>query len=459
VSGPSAARSQRGRRPDRARRAAFDALRAVNGEGAYANLVLPALLRERGLNGRDAAFATELLAGTCRWQGSYDVIIAAAAGRPLSEWQPAVVDLLRLGVHQILSMRVPVRAAVATTVDLAATTVGERVTGLTNAVLRRVSERSLDEWFDKLSEGLDDFDQLGLRTAHPRWIVEAYADLLPETEVAEALAANNVSPDISLAVRPGLADVSDLVSAGAQASRYSPFGARWQGDPAELALVRNGRAGVQDEGSQLVTWALTKVFAPPGWWLDLCAGPGGKSALLTGLALPDGSRVLATDIAPRRARLVAAGVRAYAERGLGPTVVVADGLQPAWRAGSFTRVLGDVPCSGLGALRRRPESRWRRGPTDVEQLHGLQLGLLASAIDSAAPGGVVGYLTCSPHRRETTDVLDETLAVRTDVEVIPAAELLHDVPDADLGPYLQLWPHRHGTDAMFAAYLRKTREH
>jgi len=148
VSGSDTARSQRPRRPDRARRAAFDALRAVNGEGAYANLVLPALLRERGLTGRDAAFATELLAGTCRWQGSYDVIIAAAAGRPLSDWQPAVVDLLRLGVHQILSMRVPVPAAVAATVDLAAVTVGERVTGLTNAVLRRVAERGLNEWFD-----------------------------------------------------------------------------------------------------------------------------------------------------------------------------------------------------------------------------------------------------------------------------------------------------------------------
>ncbi|HEY9469335.1 MAG TPA: rRNA cytosine-C5-methylase, partial [Propionibacteriaceae bacterium] len=141
----------------------------------------------------------------------------------------------------------------------------------------------------------------------------------------------------------------------------------------------------------------------------------------------------------------------------GPTVVIADGLRPAWRAGSFTRVIADVPCSGLGALRRRPEARWRRQPVDVEQLHSLQLGLLGSAIDSAAPGGVVGYLTCSPHRRETTDVVAETLAVRSDLEVIPAGALLPEVPQAELGPYLQLWPHRHGTDAMFAAYLRKTR--
>ena len=354
-------------------------------------------------------------------------------------------------------MRVPVPAAVAASVDLAAATVGERVAGLTNAVLRRVAERPLDDWLNQLSEGRDEHDRLALRTAHPRWIVDAYAELLPEWELQQALAANNSSPDVSLAIRPGLAEPSDLVGAGAELSRYSPFGARWKGDPAQLRLVRDGRAGVQDEGSQLVTWALTKVPAPSGWWLDLCAGPGGKSALLTGLARLDGSRLLASDLAPHRARLVAGAVRAYAGLGPAPTIVVADGTQPAWRAGSFTRVLADVPCSGLGALRRRPESRWRRNPADVEQLHPLQLALLASAIDSAAPGGVIGYLTCSPHRRETSDVLSETLAVRADVEVIPAAQLLPEVPNADLGPNLQLWPHRHGTDAMFAAYLRKTR--
>jgi 16S rRNA (cytosine967-C5)-methyltransferase len=457
VIGPVSARNQRHRRADRARRAAFDALRAVNADGAYANLVLPALLRERGLAGRDAAFATELLAGTCRWQGSYDAIIAAAAGRPLSQFQPAVLDLLRLGTHQILSMRVPAHAAVAASVDLAAVTVGERVTGLVNAVLRRVAERSLDDWFDQLSHGLDDHDRLALRTAHPRWIVDAYAELLQPTELEQALSANNLSPNVSLAVRPGLAEVSDLVQAGAQLSPYSPFGASWRGDPADLPAVRDGRAGVQDEGSQLVTWALTRAAAASGWWLDLCAGPGGKSAFLAGLEHLDGSRLLASDLAPHRAKLVADAVRAYARHGSAPTIVVADGTRPAWRAGSFTRVLVDVPCSGLGALRRRPESRWRRKPADLEQLHSLQMALLSSAIDSAAPGGVIGYLTCSPHRRETSDVLSETLAIRADVEVIPAAELLPEVPNAAVGPYLQLWPHRHGTDAMFAAYLRKAR--
>ena len=429
---------------------AFDALRRVNGEGAYANLVLAELLNARGLGGRDAAFATELLAGTCRAQGSYDLIIAAAAGRPLSSLQPAVLDLLRLGAHQILAMRVPAHAAVATTVNLAAATVGPRVTGLVNAVLRRVATHDLDHWLTTLTDGLEPLDQLAIRTAHPRWIVDAYADLLPPDEVEPALRANNADIPVTLAVRPGLAEVGELLAAGAESSRYSPLGARWTGNPADLPAVREARAGVQDEGSQLVTMALAAADAPPGRWLDLCAGPGGKTALLAGLA--DGpNSVLAVDVAPHRAALVRRAVRAYPQP---PAVVVADGTRPAWPPGSFARVLADVPCSGLGALRRRPESRWRRQPGEVEQLHGLQLALLTTAIDSTRPGGVVGYVTCSPHRRETIDVVDETLAGRDDVEVIPAAGLLPGSLDAASGDFMQLWPHRHGTDAMFAAYLR-----
>jgi len=135
---------------------------------------------------------------------------------------------------------------------------------------------------------------------------------------------------------------------------------------------------------------------------------------------------------------------------------VADGTRPAWHPGSFTRVLVDAPCTGLGALRRRPDARWRRQPEDVEQLHQLQVDLLRAAIDSTASGGVIGYVTCSPHRRETVDVVTETLAGRGDVDVIPAADLLPEVPDAAVDDFLQLWPHRHGTDAMFAAYLRRS---
>ncbi|HLL62936.1 MAG TPA: transcription antitermination factor NusB [Propionibacteriaceae bacterium] len=440
------------RTADRARRLAFDALRRVSSDGAYANLVLAELLDARRLPARDAAFATELLAGTCRALGTYDLVVAAAAGRATTTLQPAVLDLLRLGCHQLLATRVPAHAAVAATVDLAAATVGRRVTGLVNAVLRRVSERDLDGWVDRLTEGQDERDRLAVATAHPRWVVDALADRLPEDELAPALRADNEYAPVTLAVRPGLAEVHELVAGGAEPGRYSTYAARWPGNPADLPAVREGRAGVQDEGSQLVAVALTRPSAPAGPWLDLCAGPGGKTALLAGLAGPD-EPLVAAEVAFHRALLVRQAVRAYPWP---PAVVAADGTRPAWRSGVFARVLVDAPCTGLGALRRRPESRWRRQPADVEPLHRLQLALLAAAIDSATPGGVVGYVTCSPHRRETVDVVAETLAGRDDVIVIPADGLLPgSVEGGTTGDFVQLWPHRHGTDAMFAAYLRR----
>lgn len=441
---------------DQARRVAFDALRAVHADGAYANLVLAKLLGDRHLSTRDAAFATELFSGTCRMEGTYDLVLAAAAGRKLSSLQPAVLDVLRLGTHQLLGMRVPTHAAVAATVNLASATVGERVTGLTNAVLRKVAAQDYDGWAEELTRTAGPLDALAIRTAHPRWIVDAYADLLPADELEPALLTNNVSPRVSLAVRPGLAEVGRLVAAGGAPGRYSPFAATWSGNPGDLPEIRNGTAGVQDEGSQLVTWGLARADAEPGWWLDLCAGPGGKSALLAGLTAQDGSHLLANEVSPHRADLVASAVRGYAGTGQQVSMVVGDGTRPAWRAGSFSRVLLDAPCTGLGALRRRPESRWRRDAASVEQLHPLQGALLRTALDSVAPGGLVAYVTCSPHVRETTDVVEEVLAERSDVVVEDASSLLPEVPDAARGPYLQLWPHRHGTDAMFAAYLRRT---
>jgi 16S rRNA (cytosine967-C5)-methyltransferase len=244
------------------------------------------------------------------------------------------------------------------------------------------------------------------------------------------------------------------VAEGAAPGRWSPFAATWPGDPGQLDAVRSSRAGVQDEGSQLVTWALTRAAADPGWWLDLCAGPGGKSALLAGLAAADGSRLLANELSQHRAALVAGALVRYGDSSSPAPVVVADGTRPPWRPGTFSRVLVDAPCSGLGALRRRPESRWRRDTAAVEQLHPLQRSLLRSALEATAPGGLVAYVTCSPHTRETTDVVTEVLQDRPDVVVEDAGGLLPGVPEAARGPFLQLWPHRHGTDAMFAAFLR-----
>jgi len=442
------------RKPDAARTLAYATLRAVTGEDAYANLELGRRLSEAHLEARDAAFATELVSGTCRLMGTYDRIIAAASGRPTEKLQPEVLDALRLGAHQVLSMRVPSRAAVAATVDLAGAEVGERVVGLTNAVLRKVDARTLDEWVAELSRDEDALGALALRTHHPRWIAEEYVRLLGD-EAEEALAANNVSPVPTLVVRPGLATVAEL---DGEPTRWSPYGARRPGNPGDVRAVREGRAGVQDEGSQLAALALARAAHGQSGrpWLDLCAGPGGKAALLVGLAIEHGTRLVAAELQPHRAQLVSQALRGYASFDLAPEVLCADGTEPPWSPGSFGAVLADVPCSGLGALRRRPESRWRRLPADVTALVPLQKRLLDSALRAAEPGGVVAYVTCSPHHAETVEVVRDVLATTAVPARLGVARELVPVPGVDDATFVQLWPHRHGTDAMFITLIHVT---
>ena len=434
------------------RRVAFDVLRQVSGEGAYANLALAKRLTRAGLETRDAAFVTELVAGTCRLRGTYDAIIESASGRGLKTMQPAVVDLLRLLAHQALSMTVPARAAVATTVELARDTVGQRVTGLVNAVGRRIAAHDLQEWVELLSVGLDETDRLAVTTHHPRWIVEALERVLPENEVAQALEVDNLAPRPTLVVRPGLAEVEELTPA--VPTVYSPFGAVLAGAPGDLAAVREGRAGVQDEGSQLVCLALTRVEAPNGPWLDLCAGPGGKSALLAGLARQRGEHLVANEVAAHRAELVEQALAVYPPGTA--SIICSDGrdLEPVRQHGPFARIMVDAPCSGLGALRRRPEARWRRTPADLAELVSLQRALLETATGLLVPGGVVAYVTCSPHADETAAIVEAVLAGNPDLEPLEAPATLPEVPGAARGGYVQLWPHRHGTDAMFLALLR-----
>lgn len=446
-------RRLRRRGADRPRTLAYRVLRAVTADAAYANLELGRVLGEAHLDARDAGFVTELVSGTCRLQGTYDRVIAAASGRRTATLQPEVLDVLRLGAHQVLGMRVAAHAAVGASVELAAAEVGEKVAGLVNAVLRKVAVEDLDGWVARLSAGEDAVGALATRTHHPRWIAQEYRRLLGD-EAEAALLANNVPPVPTLVVRPGLAQVADLDGAP---TRWSPFGAVRPGNPGDLAAVREGRAGVQDEGSQLVALALARTTAPPGAWLDLCAGPGGKAALLAGLAAESGDSLVAAEVQPHRAGLVGQALRAYGDA-LGaraPVVVAADGTQPAWPPASFAKVMADVPCTGLGALRRRPEARWRRSQADLVGLAPLQRGLLASALDAAVPGGVVAYVTCSPHHAETIEVVHDVLAARQDTEVLSARDALPEVSEAALGDFVQLWPHRHGTDAMFLALLRR----
>ena len=444
------------RRPrlDGARLTAYDVLDGVSSRGAYANLLLPQLLRERPeLDERDAAFATQLAYGTLRAQGTLDAILTGLVSRPLAELDPRVLDLLRLGTHQLIDLRVPSHAAVDTTVDLTRAVVGTGASGLVNAVLRKVAaggDRA--QWLATL--GGDDEQRLALATNHPRWIVDAWRDALGgDAELEPALLADDAAPQVHLVARrvdrAALAEES-----GGEPGPWSPYAVRLHGgDPGRLASVRSGVAAVQDEGSQLAGLLLARapLEGRDQAWLDMCAGPGGKAGLLAAVR-PDGVRLTAVDRAPHRAELVRKALAGETD----VEVLAADGREAPWVAGSFDRVLLDAPCTGLGALRRRPEVRWRRAEEDVVPLVELQLELLAGALASVRPGGVVAYVTCSPHTEETVGVVDVARA-RDDVEVLPVAPLFPEVPDLARGDHGQLWPHRHGTDAMFMALLRRVR--
>ena len=471
--------SERSRTTDPQRLAAYTVMRAV-ADGAYANLELPKVLRENRIHGRDAAFTTELVYGAVRMRGLYDPIISAAADRPLSRIDAAVLDTLRLGAHQLLGMRVPAHAAADETVGLARRVNGAGAAGFVNAVMRRISERELEEWKSRVvPDGGDPVARLAVELSHPEWVVKALRAALlghgasgaetVEADLAALLEADNAPAKVSLVARPGLATVAELIEAGAEPSALSRVGAVLTGgDPGGIPTVREARAAVQDEGSQLLALALAAVPVEAGAterWLDLCAGPGGKAGLLAGLALEAGADLTANEVSPHRADLVRQTLRPAVVRaeaaGRSVTVRTGDGRTVGDdEPGRYQRVLVDAPCTGLGALRRRPEARWRRTPADLADLGKLQRELLTAAIDATAPGGVVAYATCSPHLAETRFVVSDVLKRRGDVEPLEAREFLVDASGAPVdvpgdGPTAQLWPHLHGTDGMFLALLRK----
>lgn len=496
--------SQRRRTGDPARLVAFETLQAVQTEDAYANLVLPRAIRRHRLDQRDAAWATELTYGTLREQGLYDAILARCVDRPLARLDAKVLTVLRLGAHQLLGMRTPAHAAINETVGLTRAVVGAGPGSMVNAVLRRVSERTREQWLTELTADLtDETRRLALERSHPVWIVRALRQALAAhgrvpTEIDQLLAADNEAPVVHLAALPGLGSLAEARGNGAEPSTLVTGAATYRhGDIGRLESVREGTVRAQDAGSQLVARALAAapLDGEDGRWLDLCAGPGGKAALLGALAAQRGAELVANEAAAHRAELVRTSLRPldparYAVltgdgRRIRETLAEAEDLpeqtslavEAFGESGEiFDRVLVDAPCTGLGALRRRPEARWRKQPSDVAELLELQTQLGRAAIEVTRPGGVIAYVTCSPHAAETQNVLADLLETGR-VQLLDTAAITRDAalphaldgeqdpgltaPDIaaaagqDRASTVQLWPHVHGTDAMFLALLRR----
>ena len=427
------------RRIDDPRLLAFEVLAEVGLQGAYSNLILPKALSESILEANDRALATELVYGTLRMQGRHDHFISAASDRSLEQIDPKALIVLRLGTHQLKQMRVPSHAAIYESVELAKKVVGKSTASFVNAILRKID--SLD--FEQLSKPTQEYARLALEYSHPEWIVSSYFDSLKNSsDVISLLQANNNPAKPTLIAWPGLATQGELLEAGALAIASSSVAATFDGNPGDIAAIRERRAGVQDLGSQLVVEKFYDEFKPNLRWLDLCAGPGGKAAYLSALLKRDGGSLLANEISNERAKLVSQ-VMHHGE------VNVSDGRSMPDELGKFDRILLDAPCTGIGALRRRPEVRWRRSLQDLKNLTQLQSELLESATRLLSPGGIIAYVTCSSHQAETKFQIRSFLKQHSNFTRIKVQDERADI-DGDL----QLWPHRDGTDAMFLSLLR-----
>jgi 16S rRNA (cytosine967-C5)-methyltransferase len=375
------------RRPASARRVAIDALIAID-RGGRANVVVPDLLARSQLDERDRSLVSELAYGTCRMQRACDWLTGRYTHGALDE---EVRAGLRVGAYQIGWTRIPAHAAVSATVE----EIRGRGRTLVNAVLRRVAvdiDRGVVVWPDLATE-----------LSYPDWIVDRLVNELGVERAHQALRTMNEPPTV--------------------ATRADGY--------------------IQDSASQMVA-AHLHLFEPERV-LDVCAAPGGKA---TGLVQSATELVAAADISPARAATMAGNVaRLGATR---VTTVVADGLAPPFRSGSFDLVLVDAPCSGLGVLRRRPDARWRIRPPDVDRLAGLQRKLLTAARPMVKPRGVLAYSVCTLTSAETAAV-DNWLA-REAPELVPLPP--PGPPWRPAGRGALLLPQDAGTDGMFMLNLR-----
>lgn len=443
------------------RKIAFDVLSRVEA-GAFADLALDSVLRQAGtLDPRDRGLATELVYGILRRRGRLDFALARFCRTPLPKLETKVLDLLRLGAYQIMETeRVPERAAVHTTVELARREGLERATGFINGVLRSLArEREKIRW-PKPSTNPKGALEHGCSL--PAWMAGRWIWDLGAPEALALGEAMTLQAPFTLRVNTLKNSREEylerLREAGHEGkpTRYAPEGiiltAR---GPGPLPGDAEGLYQVQDEASMLVAHLLAPQ--PGEAILDACAAPGGKTTHLAALAGNRG-RILALDLHPQRAALVAEGARRLGCDGIETRPwdlsVPPNFLSP----GSFDRILVDAPCSGLGVMRRNPEIRWRRTPEDLPPLADLQRTILANVAPLLRPGGALLYSVCTFTPEETQEVVDDFLLERPEFS---RDDLRSDSPPGwselfDDGGALRTLPHRHGAmDAFFAVRLRK----
>lgn len=436
-----------GRALSNSRLVAHQLLTRVQTDDSYINLLLPSFISKSGLAEQDRGLVQELAYGALRWQLQYDAFIdLLASGKKVED---GVRIALRLGLHQLFRMRIPTHAAINETVELVKV-VSPRAAGFANAILRNADRKGFDSLLAEATKGLGTLKAQSITYSHPEWIIGALLDALAldgRGAIKQVLSANNETPQINIAALSKSARDS-LVDQGFEKSKVSPIGFVMDGNP-EPYLAKDVR--VQDLGSQLVGLVLSKLSTPNSRYLDMCSGPGGKSAVLLS-GLTDGT-LDCFEPSHHRAELVREAV------GHDSRANVIEKIGQEAPTNTYDAVLLDAPCSGIGSLRRKPESRWRKQAIQLKQLEKTQAELIDAGINSLRRGGVLLYSTCSPVISETNSQVVDALARHPEVELVDLKPIL-----AELSPSLQLnenrltvqlWTDLHETDCMFMAAFRK----
>lgn len=432
-----------------ARLLAYELIWQVNEEGAYANLRLPDLLATSKMSLADKAFTTELAYGSLRMQGRHDYIASKYIDREFTKIDRKIVNLLRIGIHQLTKMRVADHAAVSETVEVAKLVAGEAKASYVNAILRKVSvaDNNLPEL-----DGLPILQRLSIQHSHPEWIVSSFHDQLKDWKLVESLLEANNQPTLpDIVAWPGKSTVSEMIALGASQIAGFRNGVNLNSIPMSFQPIVERRAGVQDRGSQLVVENFLATFTPGISWLDMCAGPGGKAAYLyhSLLELDSTARFLANEPIAHRTELVKRIVN-------NSQVVSFDGTNSDNFKDKYDRILIDAPCTGLGALRRRPEARWRKSIKDLKALVLLQRKLLLSSYNLLNTNGIMAYVTCSPHLAETKGQVLDFLSMHKDMKILPINEVAGShIEGIQSDGSVQLWTHLHHSDAMFMILMKK----
>ncbi len=453
-----------------ARKIAYDVLRRVESESAYATDVLHAEL-SADIKPADAALSTELTLGVLRWRRLLDFLLERQLKKPIERLDLPVVLALRLGLYQLRFLeKIPARAAVHESVELVKRARKSSAAALVNAVLRRAASETTVPAEKFLPPNLPAAESLAILHSHPTWLVERWLARLGEPATKALLEANNRAPRLACAVHdPSQRDeiILELEGAGLRCEPGSLLQSAFVtsgGSPARSAAFQAGKISIQDEASQAIPLLLG--VQPGDRVLDLCAAPGGKTPALARAAGP-GGLVIAAD---RYAHRLGAMQSQFARLGLtGVHLVELDATQPLPFSGCFDRILLDAPCSGTGTLARHPQIRWRLRPAQLAEFHALQLSLLRNALMQLGPGGRLVYSTCSIEPEENEDVVTEVLrdtATAAVIRVVPSAESAarlapHTAPGIapnslfSPGGFFRTSPALHRTDGFFAALLEK----